>query len=45
MAEGTRSEDVSKVLFQIQLKKRNQVQEVTLDLARNMELIAAKSFL
>ncbi len=44
MAEGTRSEDVSKVLSQIQLKKRNQVQEVTLDLARNMELIAAKSF-
>lgn len=44
MAEGTRSEDVSKILKQIPLKERNQVKEVTLDLARNMELIAANSF-
>jgi transposase len=44
MVEGTRSEDVSSILMKIPLKKRNEVKEVTLDLARNMELIAAKSF-
>ncbi len=44
MVEGTRSEDVNKILKQIPLKKRNQVKEVTLDLARNMELIAEHSF-
>lgn len=44
MVEGTRSEDVSNLLKHIPLKKRNMVKEVTLDLARNMELIAANSF-
>lgn len=44
MVEGTRSEEVSKLLKNISLKKRNIVKEVTLDLARNMELIATNSF-
>jgi transposase len=44
MVEGTRSEEVSRILKQIPLKGRSQVKEVTLDLARNMELIAANSF-
>lgn len=44
MIEGTRSEDVSKLLNKISLSKRKQVKEITLDLARNMELIAANSF-
>jgi transposase len=44
MVEGTRSEEVSKLLKNISLNKRNIVKEVTLDLARNMELIATNSF-
>jgi transposase len=44
MIEGTRSEEVSTLLKKISLNKRNIVKEVTLDLARNMELIATNSF-
>lgn len=44
MIEGTRSEEVSTLLKKISLNRRNTVKEVTLDLARNMELIATNSF-
>lgn len=42
--EGTKSENIIPLLQQIPLKQRNKVQEITLDLAGNMSLIAKKSF-
>lgn len=42
--EGTKSENIVPLLQKIPLKQRNKVQEITLDLAGNMSLIAKKSF-
>lgn len=44
MVKGTRSEDVMKVLKKIPQHKRNIVQEITLDMASNMNLIAKTCF-
>jgi hypothetical protein len=40
MIAGTKAESVIAVIEQIPLKKRNQVTEITLDMAANMGLIA-----
>lgn len=42
--EGTKSETIISLLQQIPLRQRNKVQEITLDLAGNMSLIAKKCF-
>ena len=42
--EGTKSERVIEVITQISAQQRNQVKEITLDLAGNMSLIAKKCF-
>lgn len=42
--EGTKSERVIEVITQISSQQRNQVKEITLDLAGNMSLIAKKCF-
>jgi len=42
--EGTKAEDVIKVLSKISSKKRELVKEVTLDMAANMNLIIKRSF-
>jgi len=42
--KGTQSEKVRAVLEKIPLRKRNKVNEVTLDMAANMETIARHSF-
>jgi len=39
-----KTENVIKVLFKISVGKRNKVEEVTLDMAVNMELIVKRSF-
>lgn len=44
IVKGTKAEDVIGVLKQIKERLRNKVQEVTLDMAANMELIVRKSF-
>jgi len=44
MIEGTKSEVVIPFLQKLSLRKRNKVQEITLDLAGNMALIAKKCF-
>lgn len=44
MVRGTKSEDVIKVLKRIPLQARELVQQVTVDLARNMEKIGRISF-
>lgn len=44
MVKGVRSEEVSEILQLIPFKKRQQVKEVTLDLAANMEKIARTCF-
>lgn len=44
MVQGTRSQEVNALLQQIPKVKREQVKEITLDLADNMELIASNSF-
>lgn len=41
---GTRVEEISTVLETIPVQKRNQVKEVTLDMAKNMESAAEKCF-
>lgn len=41
---GTRAEEIIQVLEKIPLKQRNQVTEITLDMAGNMNLIARKCF-
>jgi len=42
--EGTKSETIIPLLQQISQRERNKVQEITLDLAGNMSLIAKKCF-
>jgi transposase len=42
--EGTKSENIIPFLQKIPLRQRNKVEEITLDLAGNMGLIAKKSF-
>lgn len=42
--KGTKAENVIEVLNKIDIKTRNKVKEVTLDMAANMELIVRKSF-
>jgi transposase len=42
--EGTKSENIIPLLEKIPLSVRNKVQEITLDLAGNMGLIARKCF-
>ena len=44
MVEGTRSEEVGKILKKIPYAKRLMVKEVTLDLAQNMHKLARNSF-
>ncbi|WP_255491511.1 transposase [Dysgonomonas sp. ZJ279] len=44
IVKGTKAEDVIEVLKQIKERLRNKVQEVTLDMAANMELIVRRSF-
>lgn len=44
IVEGTKAEDVVKALENIPYRKRKKVEEITLDLAANMELIAKRSF-
>lgn len=42
--KGTKADSVIEILNKIPLKTRNKVQEITLDMAPNMELIIRKSF-
>lgn len=42
--KGTRSDNIIPILQQIPIRLRNKVQEITLDLAGNMGLIAKKCF-
>ena len=42
--KGTKAENIISILNKIPLKLRNKVQEITLDMAPNMELIVKKSF-
>jgi transposase len=42
--KGTRSEDIIRVLKKIEFEKRTTVEEITLDMANNMELAAKISF-
>ena len=42
--KGTKAETAIEILNKIPLKTRNKVQEITLDMAPNMELIVKKSF-
>ena len=42
--EGTKSEDIIKVLQKIHVSKRAKVKEITLDMANNMALAAQESF-
>ncbi|MDD7888338.1 transposase [Flavivirga sp. 57AJ16] len=44
MIRGTKAEEAIKILQKIPLKQRNQVKEVTLDMAGNMGLVVKKSF-
>jgi transposase len=44
MVAGTKAQDVIAIIEKIPLKKRNQVTEITLDMAANMGLIAKKCF-
>ena len=44
IVEGTKAEDIISVLKRIPINKREQVKEVTLDMAANMNLIIKKSF-
>lgn len=44
MVKGTKAESVIKIIQKIPLKQRNNVKEVTLDMAANMGLIVKKSF-
>ena len=44
MIKGTKSDDVIKILQKIPVNKRNNVQEITLDMAGSMVLIAKMSF-
>jgi transposase len=44
IVKGTKAENVINVLAKIPLKERNKVEEVTLDMAPNMELIIKRSF-
>ncbi len=44
MVRGTKAEVVIKILHKIPLKQRNEVKEVTLDMAGNMGMIVKKSF-
>ena len=44
MIKGTKSEEIIEVLRKIDLEKRTKVEEVTLDMADNMNLIVQKSF-
>ena len=42
--KGTKADNIISILNKIPLKLRNKVQEMTLDMAPNMELIVKKSF-
>lgn len=44
MVKGTKAENVIRILLKIPIGKRNNVKEVTLDMAGNMGLIVKKSF-
>jgi transposase len=44
MIAGTKADAVISIIEKIPLKARNQVTEITLDIAANMELIAQKCF-
>ena len=41
---GTKAEDVIKTLWKLPEQKRNKIEEVTLDLASNMQVIVKRSF-
>ncbi|MEC4050115.1 transposase, partial [Flavobacterium sp. SUN046] len=44
IVKGTKAENVIEILTKIPLRERAKVEEVTLDMAPNMELIVKKSF-
>ena len=44
IVKGTKADNIVEILSKIPLKERNKVEEVTLDMAPNMELIIKKSF-
>ena len=44
MIAGTKADTVTAIIEKIPLKARNQVKEITLDMAANMGLIAKKCF-
>ena len=44
MVKGVKSEDVIAILHKIPLEIREQVQEISVDMAANMRLIIQKSF-
>jgi transposase len=41
---GTKAEDVIKTLYKLPEQKRNKIEEITLDLASNMQVIVKRSF-
>ena len=41
---GTKAEDVIKTLWKLPEQKRNKIEEVTLDLVSNMQVIVKRSF-
>ena len=45
MVKGTKAEIIIKILSKIPVRKRNKVEEVTLDMAANMRLIVKHSFI
>lgn len=45
MVKGTKADTIIKILSKIPVKKRNKVEEVTLDMAANMGLIVKRSFI
>lgn len=45
MIKGTKADTIIKILSKIPVKKRNKVEEVTLDMAANMGLIVKRSFI
>ena len=44
IVKGTKAEDVINVLLKIDADKRNQVKEITLDMAGSMQKIAKRCF-
>ena len=45
MIKGTKASDIAPILYKIPLKKRNVVEEVTLDMSDSMDAIVRRAFL